>query len=342
MKDEIYIKRCLELAEKAKGNTYPNPMVGCVIVYQNKIIGEGYHHKAGEAHAEINAINSVKNPELLPYSTLYVSLEPCSHYGKTPPCANKIVEIGCRKVVIGTLDPNEKVNGKGKKILEDAGIEVISGVLEKECVGLNKRFFTFHQKKRPYIFLKWATSQDGYLDKNSQPYSIGNAPSQQWVHQLRSEEQAILVGSQTVLNDNPSLTTRLVSGKNPMRIIIDPNLKIPTTYNIFNQEAETLIFNTLTEKTIGHIHYLKIEKENFLKNLVEQLYQNKIQSVLVEGGSYTHQQFLDANLWDEIYTITNPNLLLKNGTKAPKINFPSDNTINLRDNILAHFKNPNP
>ena len=197
MTDQIYMKRCIELAKKALGKTYPNPLVGSVIVYQDTIIGEGYHHKAGENHAEINAINSVKNKDLLKESTIYVSLEPCAHYGKTGPCANKIVEIGFRKVVIGTLDSHEKVNGKGKEILENAGIEVVSGILEKECQELNKRFFTFHQQKRPYIILKWAQSNDGFLDKDFKPTSISNSLSKQFVHTLRSEEHAILIGTKT-------------------------------------------------------------------------------------------------------------------------------------------------
>jgi diaminohydroxyphosphoribosylaminopyrimidine deaminase/5-amino-6-(5-phosphoribosylamino)uracil reductase len=208
MNHEFYINRCIELAKKALGNTYPNPLVGSVIVYNNKIIGEGFHQKAGEPHAEINAINSVKDVTLLKESTIYVSLEPCSHFGKTPPCANKIVETGFKKVVIGTLDSNEKVNGKGKKILEDAGIEVVSGVLEKECQDLNKRFFTYHQKQRPFVILKWAQSQDGFLDKDFKPTQIGNPLTKQFVHQLRSQEHAILVGTNTAITDNPSLTSR--------------------------------------------------------------------------------------------------------------------------------------
>ena len=215
MTDETYIRRCIELARKALGNTYPNPLVGSVIVHHGKIIGEGFHEKAGQNHAEINAINSVKNKELLKESTIYVSLEPCSHFGKTPPCANKIVEIGFKKVVIGTLDSHEKVNGKGKQLLEHAGIEVVSGVLEKDCQALNKRFFTYHQKKRPFIILKWAESADGFMDRDFKPTPIGNALTKQFVHQLRNEEHAIMVGTNTALTDNPSLTTREIAGRNP-------------------------------------------------------------------------------------------------------------------------------
>lgn len=247
MTDEFYIKRCIELAKKAAGNTYPNPLVGSVIVHKGKIIGEGYHKKAGEPHAEINAINSVKDSSVLPESTIYVSLEPCAHFGKTPPCALKLREIGFKSVVIGTLDSHEKVNGKGKQILEDAGIKVVSGVLEKECKDLNKRFFTFHKKKRPYIILKWAQSADGFMDKNFQPYPVSNDIANQFTHHLRADEHAILVGTQTALRDNPSLTVRNVSGKNPVRILIDFDLKVPSDFNIYNREAETLIFNSKKE-----------------------------------------------------------------------------------------------
>ena len=215
MTDEIYMKRCIELARKALGNTYPNPLVGSIIVHNSLIIGEGFHQKSGENHAEINAINSVEKKDLLKESTIYVSLEPCSHFGKTPPCANKIIETGFKKVVIGTLDSHEKVNGKGKKLIEEAGIEVVSGVLEKECQELNKRFFTFHRKKRPFIILKWAESGDGFLDQDFKPTQIGNSLTKQFVHQLRSKEHAILVGTNTALTDNPALTTREITGRNP-------------------------------------------------------------------------------------------------------------------------------
>ncbi|WP_304344368.1 bifunctional diaminohydroxyphosphoribosylaminopyrimidine deaminase/5-amino-6-(5-phosphoribosylamino)uracil reductase RibD [Chryseobacterium koreense] len=315
--DEFYMQRCIELARKALGNTYPNPLVGSVIVHNGKIIGEGYHQKAGQNHAEINAINSVKNPELLKDSTIYVSLEPCSHFGKTPPCANKIVEIGFKKVVIGTLDPHEKINGNGKKIIENAGIEVVSGVLEKECVELNKRFITFHQKKRPYILLKWAQSADGFMDKDFKPYQIGNPLSKQLVHQLRSEEHAILVGTKTALGDNPSLTTREIIGRNPVRILIDLDLRVPGDFNIFNDEAETIILNSKKDLTEENLKFIKIERKNFLKNMMQKLHELQIQSVLVEGGSFTLKQLIDSDLWDEAQITVNEHLFLANGTKAP-------------------------
>lgn len=338
MTDKTFIKRCIELAKKAEGKTYPNPLVGSIIVHNGKIIGEGYHEKAGENHAEINAINSVENIHLLKDSTIYVTLEPCSHFGKTPPCANKIVEIGFKKVVIGTLDSHEKVNGKGKELLENAGIEVVSGVLEEDCKDLNKRFFTFHQKKRPFIILKWAESADGFLDKDFKPTQIGNPLTKQFVHTLRSEEHAILVGTNTALTDNPSLTTREISGRNPVRILIDFDLKVPRDFNIYNEEAETLVFNSLKDSQDKHIKFIKIEKKNFLQNLMEKLYENNIQSVIIEGGSFTLKQFIEANLWDEAIVIKNENLILENGTKAPELDFNYSEKKNFRDNVIYFFK----
>ena len=338
MTDKTFIKRCIELAKKAEGKTYPNPLVGSIIVHNGKIIGEGYHEKEGENHAEINAINSVENIHLLKDSTIYVTLEPCSHFGKTPPCANKIVEIGFKKVVIGTLDSHKKVNGKGKELLENAGIEVVSGVLEEDCKDLNKRFFTFHQKKRPFIILKWAESADGFLDKDFKPTQIGNPLTKQFVHTLRSEEHAILVGTNTALTDNPSLTTREISGRNPVRILIDFDLKVPQNFKIYNEEAETLVFNSLKDSQDKHIKFIKIEKKNFLQNLMEKLYENQIQSVIIEGGSFTLQQFIEANLWDEAIVIKNENLILENGTKAPELDFNYSEKKNFRDNVIYFFK----
>lgn len=339
MQDELYIKRCIELAQKALGKTYPNPLVGSVIVHNGEIIGEGYHHKAGENHAEINAIHSVKNKELIPESTIYVSLEPCAHYGKTPPCALKIKELGFKKVVIGAMDSHDKVNGKGKKIIQDAGIEVISGVLENECIELNKRFFTYHEKQRPYIILKWAESGDGFMDKDFKPYSISNSLVNQFVHQLRADEHAILVGTQTALNDNPSLTVRNVEGVNPVRILIDFNLKVPRDFKIYNEEAKTLVFNSIKEGTENNIHFIKIKKENFLSDLMKALYKEHIQSVIIEGGSFTLQQFIDANLWDEAIVIKNENLKLENGTKAPEFDLKSNKIQEFRDNSIQFYSN---
>ncbi|AZA92362.1 Riboflavin biosynthesis protein RibD [Chryseobacterium nakagawai] len=336
--DELYIKRCIELAQKALGKTYPNPLVGSVIVHNGKIIGEGYHHKAGENHAEINAINSVEDKNLIPESTIYVSLEPCAHYGKTPPCALKIKELGFKKVVIGAMDSHDKVNGKGKKIIQDAGIEAVSGILEKECIELNKRFFTYHEKKRPYIILKWAESGDGFLDKNYKPTAVSNALVNQFVHQLRADEHAILVGTQTALADNPSLTVRSVEGTHPVRILIDFDLKVPNDFNIYNNAARTFVLNAVKEGTEDHIEFIKIKKENFLSDLMESLYKEQIQSVIIEGGRFTLQQFIDADLWDEAIVIKNENLRLENGTKAPEFSLIPYKTENYRDNTISFFK----
>jgi diaminohydroxyphosphoribosylaminopyrimidine deaminase/5-amino-6-(5-phosphoribosylamino)uracil reductase len=339
MQDEFYIRRCIELAQKAIGNTYPNPLVGSVIVHNGKIIGEGYHQKAGENHAEINAINSVEDKSLIPESTIYVSLEPCAHYGKTPPCALKIVELGFKKVVIGAMDSHDKVNGKGKKIIQDAGIEVVSGVLEEECIDLNKRFFTYHEKKRPFIILKWAESGDRFVDKNFKPTQISNSLTKQFVHQLRSNEHSILIGTMTALRDNPSLTTREIFGRNPIRILIDMDLKVPTDFNIYSNEAETLVFNSVKESEEGNIKFIKASRENFLENMLKKLYEFQIQSIIVEGGSFVLQQFIDADLWDETIIIKNKNLILENGTKAPNFENNPFEIKDFRDNIIEFYKN---
>jgi diaminohydroxyphosphoribosylaminopyrimidine deaminase/5-amino-6-(5-phosphoribosylamino)uracil reductase len=341
MQDEIYIKRCIELAKKALGNTYPNPLVGSVIVHDGKIIGEGYHHKAGENHAEINAINSVEDKSLIPESTIYVSLEPCAHFGKTPPCALKIVELGFKKVVIGAMDSHDKVNGKGKKIIQDAGIEVISGILEKECIALNKRFFTYHEKKRPFIVLKWAQSGDGFMDKDFKPTQISNSLTKQFIHELRNNEHAILIGTMTALRDNPSLTTREITGRNPVRILIDIDLKVPADYNIYNDEAETLVFNSVKNSEDGNIKFIKTERENFIEKLIKKLYELQIQSVIVEGGSVVLQQFIDADLWDETIIIKNENLTIENGTKAPKFQHEPFEIRPFRDNVIEFHQNIN-
>lgn len=341
MTDEFYIERCIELAQKALGKTYPNPLVGSVIVHNDRIIGEGFHKKAGEPHAEINAINSVKEEDrhLIPESTIYVSLEPCAHFGKTPPCSLKIVELGFRKVVIGALDSHDKVNGKGKQIITDAGIEAISGILEKKSRELNKRFFTFHEKKRPFIILKWAQSADGFMDQDFKPTQISNSLSKQLVHQIRSEEHAILVGKNTALHDNPSLTVREIEGRNPIRILIDYNLDVPDTFNIYNNAAETIIFNNKKDSTERNLKFIKIEKQNSLKLILEKLYELQIQSVIIEGGRFTLQQFIDQNLWDEALIFKNPNLYLENGTETPNFNFEPEKSENLRGSDLLFFRN---
>lgn len=341
---EKYIKRCIELAENGLGTTYPNPLVGCVIVYENTIIGEGWHKKSGEAHAEVIAIESVKNKELLASSTLYVSLEPCSHFGKTPPCADLILKYKIPNVVIGTIDPNSKVAGKGIQKLKDSGVNVTVGILEKECNELNKRFFTFHKKNRPYIILKWAESSDGFIspkNKSEQkPVWISNDYSRQLVHKWRSEEQAILVGTQTIMDDNPSLTVREWVGKNPIRVVIDKENSIDSSSNVLDNQAKTIVFsNKEVTSNSDTIQYIKI---NFDKNstqvIVEKLYENNIQSIIIEGGRKTIQSFIDANLWDEARVFIGEIKLLE-GTKAPEINRAINSKSGLKNDTLIIYRN---
>ncbi|MBW4362241.1 bifunctional diaminohydroxyphosphoribosylaminopyrimidine deaminase/5-amino-6-(5-phosphoribosylamino)uracil reductase RibD [Flavobacterium taihuense] len=321
---EKYMSRCIELAKNGLGTTYPNPMVGSIIVYEGKIIGEGWHKKAGEPHAEVNAVNSVHDKSLLKKATIYVSLEPCSHFGKTPPCCDLIIKNKIPNVVIGTVDPNIKVAGNGIKKLIEAGIHVTIGILEDECNELNKRFFTFHQKKRPYILLKWAQSQDGFiapLEKlEKKPVWITNTYSRQLVHKWRTEEQAILVGTQTVIDDNPKLNARDWYGNNPVRIVLDQNNRIPEDNAVFDNQTKTIVFtnskNTISKEntTFEVIDF----KQNIAKQIVDSLYKNNIQSVIIEGGLQTLQTFIDANLWDEARVFTGKTFLEK-GIKAPHI-----------------------
>jgi len=328
---EIYIKRCIELAKNGLGTTYPNPMVGSVIVYNNEIIGEGWHRKSGEPHAEVNAINSVKDQSLLSKSTIYVSLEPCSHFGKTPPCCDLIISHKIPNVVIGTIDTYAKVAGTGIKNLIEAGKKVTVGILEEECIELNKRFFTFHNKKRPYIILKWAESEDGFIaplkKEKKQPLWITNEFSRQLVHKWRSEEQAILVGTTTVIDDNPTLTTRDWSGNHPVRIVLDQNNRISKESHIFDNQVKTL---SISKSNINFNNNIAAEIANYLFN-------NDIQSVIIEGGRQTLQTFIDANIWDEA-RVFKGTLSFKTGIKAPiisKKNSKKDKILN--DELLIFF-----
>ncbi|MBX7095045.1 MAG: bifunctional diaminohydroxyphosphoribosylaminopyrimidine deaminase/5-amino-6-(5-phosphoribosylamino)uracil reductase RibD [Flavobacteriales bacterium] len=322
-KHEHYMQRALELAQSGLGLVEPNPMVGCVIVCDDKIIGEGFHHEFGGPHAEVVAIRSVKNQELLQRSTLYVTLEPCSHHGKTPPCSDLIIEKGIPHVVIANSDPFEKVNGSGIEKLRAAGIEVEVGVLAQEGKKLNKRFFTFHQKKRPYIILKWAQSADGYIDKtrdekNNRATKISGQQSQVLVHQWRTQEQAILVGKNTALLDNPYLTARLYSGRQPKRFVFDPHLELSSNLHVFGEEAATYILNYQKKDDLNHLYYRVIEKDNVLESLMNIFYEEQILSVLIEGGTYTLQHFIDAGLWDEARVFTSP-LFIGEGIKSPQL-----------------------
>ena len=321
---EKYIRRCIELAKNGLGTTYPNPLVGSVIVYENKIIGEGWHKKSGEPHAEVNAVNSVKDKSLLKKATIYVSLEPCSHFGKTPPCCDLIIQNKIPNVVIGTVDPNIKVAGNGIKKLMEAGIHVTVGILEEECNELNKRFFTFHEKKRPYIILKWAESQDGFIAPKEKlekkPVWITNPYSRQLVHKWRTEEQAILVGTQTAIDDNPKLNARDWSGNNPIRVVLDQNNRIPKDNYIFDNQVKTILFSKFKqaiEKENSIFEYIDFE-QNIANQIIQSLYQHQIQSIIIEGGRQTLQTFIDANLWDEARIFVG-SVEFKEGTKAPNL-----------------------
>ncbi len=324
---EKYINRCIQLAQNGLGRTYPNPIVGSVIVHNNRIIGEGWHQKAGEPHAEVNAVNSVKDKSLLSKSTIYVSLEPCSHYGKTPPCSNLIIDSGIKKVVIGTVDPFAEVAGKGIKKLMDAGCEVRVGVLEQECRDLNKRFFTYHTKQRPYIILKWAQTADGFLaptpqkDAKREPVWITGKYSQQLVHKWRATEQAIMVGTNTALMDNPKLNTRLWHGKNPVRVVLDRRLRIPQDSHLFDGSVKTLVLTEKLPENKGAknvIFETLVFEGDLPKQVCEILYRHEIQSVIIEGGRETLQTFISAEMWDEARIFTGkPHF--KEGTKAPEL-----------------------
>lgn len=307
---EKYIKRCLEIAKNGLGSTRPNPMVGCIIVHNNKVIGEGFTSSYGGNHAEVNAIKSVTDKTLLKMSTLYVTLEPCSHYGKTPPCSDLIIKYQIKNVVIGCIDDNKKVAGKGIKKLRDSGCNVTVGVLEALCKKHHKRFFTFHNKKRPYIILKWAETLDGFIAPDTKdeqkPVWITNSFSRQLVHKWRTEEQAILVGTNTVIQDNPSLTARDWKGLHPIRLVIDKSSKLNKAYAVFNSQAQTISIN----KT--EIDFSK----NVAKEICKTLYSKDIQSVIIEGGLKTLQTFIAANLWDEARVFTG-HRQFKSGTKAP-------------------------
>ncbi|MDB5089871.1 MAG: riboflavin biosynthesis protein RibD [Mucilaginibacter sp.] len=323
---EKYMQRCIELAGLGIGAVSPNPMVGAVVVFEDKIIGEGYHHKYGEAHAEVNAINRIINnfpdaAKLLKQSTIYVSLEPCAHYGKTPPCADLIIKHQISKVVVGCCDPFSQVDGKGIGKLKEAGIEVVVGVLEKECKWLNRRFFTRIQKHRPYIILKWAQTIDGFFapDDNSQHWITG-IESRKLVHQWRSEEDAVLVGKNTVAIDNPQLNVRYAQGRSPKRVVIDRRLELNQNLNVFDQSVETLIFNEVKTDINGKNKYIALEDfDRYVPQyILFQLYLQDIQSVIIEGGARTLNSFIEADLWDEARIFTGEKEL-KTGIKAPSV-----------------------
>jgi len=319
MAHEKYMQRCLELAQKASGFTSPNPMVGAVLVHEGRTIGEGYHHYYGAPHAEVNCLDDVASADrhLIPHSTLYVNLEPCAHYGLTPPCATRIITEQIKRVVVANTDPFGEVNGRGIAILKEMGTEVITDVLRKEGAWLNRRFFCFHTRKRPYIILKWAQTTDGFIgneDKSS--LQITGPESLQLSHRWRTEEAAIMVGHTTALNDNPQLTARLYKGRQPLRIALDRNLSLPHTHHLFNDDAATWIINDREETVSGNVHYVHIPFTNLLPALLSRLFEARILSIIVEGGAHLLNSFIEAGLWDEARVFT-AGLRLEKGVPAP-------------------------
>nr|WP_163418625.1 MULTISPECIES: bifunctional diaminohydroxyphosphoribosylaminopyrimidine deaminase/5-amino-6-(5-phosphoribosylamino)uracil reductase RibD [unclassified Flagellimonas] len=345
---EKYMLRCIELGERGLGTTAPNPMVGCVIVYDQKIIGEGYTSPYGGPHAEVNAINSVKEKKHLSKATLYVTLEPCSHFGKTPPCTDLILKHAIPEVVIGLQDPHDKVAGKGIEKLKASGCNVTVGVIEAECRNHHKRFLSFQEKKRPYIVLKWAETKDGFIapDKKQrnnvpEPFWISNTYSKQLVHKWRTEEQAILVGTNTVLEDNPKLTARNWEGNHPIRVILDKDLKISTDFHVLDKSVKTIVL-TQTDDAFNYINGITYELIDFSKPIAQQvcdaLYRHSITSVLVEGGTKTLQTFINEGLWDEA-KVFNGTTSFHNGITAPKISGTPSENISILSDTLSIFIN---
>lgn len=323
MNHKQHIQQCLELAQKGKGRVSHNPMVGAVLVHNERIIGQGWHERYGHAHAEVNCLSAVADADkaLIPESTMYVSLEPCAHHGKTPPCAERIVAEGIKHVVICNTDPHDKVAGKGIQILKDAGIEVTTDTLADAGRWVNRRFFCFHEQKRPYIILKWAQTQDGFIapaDKSR--FAITNTKSNRLVHKWRTEEDAIIVGFNTACNDDPQLTARLWDGENPLRIVIDKNLALTKNYKIFNQDAETWILNNSKNTIEDNIHYIQMDfSKDIRPQLLQNLYEDGIQSLIVEGGAVLLNSFIQAGVWDEARVFIG-NKLIVSGVSAPELN----------------------
>lgn len=346
---EKYMRRCLELAANGLGKTYPNPLVGSVIVHNNTIIGEGWHRKGGGPHAEVHAVANVKDTSLLPEATLYVNLEPCSHHGRTPPCADMIISKEIKKVVIGNTDPNPNVLGGGIEKLRNAGCEVITDILKEECEELNKRFFTFHKEKRPYIILKWAKTADGFMGPDAdmmnkplgerEPIWITNTLSRQRVHKMRAEENAILVGTNTVLADNPSLTTRLWEGNSPVRVVLDRALTIPTEATVLNNKVKTIVITETESPSDNGCFYETIDfSESVVTQICAVLYKHEIRSVIVEGGAITLQSFIDSGYWDEARVFTGEQRF-KTGLAAPEISGLPVSEESIANDTLQVFKN---
>lgn len=337
--DERYMRRCLDLASMAEGHTSPNPMVGSVIVCDGRIIGEGYHRKAGTPHAEVNAVESVTDKALLCRSTLYVNLEPCAHWGRTPPCAKLIIDSRIPEVVVGCVDTFSAVSGKGIEMMREAGVNVRVGVLEEECRRLNRRFFTYHEKRRPYIILKWAESADGYIDASptsaQRPVWLTNDACRRLVHKQRTTEGAVVIGVNTALLDNPSLTPRMWKGAQPLRVIIDPRLRAPETLTLLSDELPTLILNAERDaelapgKTLRRIDFGR----GGVGAVLDELYRMQIQSIIVEGGSVTLRHFIDEGLWDEAWRYRGK-AYLADGVRAPRLRYDPQEIKQMRTLII--------
>lgn len=327
--EKKYMARCIELAAGGRGYTSPNPMVGAVIVHKGRIIGEGFHRRCGEAHAEVNAIASVKDESLLSDSTLYVSLEPCSHYGKTPPCAELIIRKGIPRVVVGCLDPFPEVSGRGIRMLREAGIEVVTGVMEREAYALNRAFMTAQTKRRPYVVLKWAQSADGFIDRERTDASVpaerlSSSVTLRWVHQARAEMAAILVGTRTALLDNPSLSVRHWAGRSPVRVVLDRRLRIPDTYHLLDGSSRTIVCTEREAKDRENVEYIRLDfSRPVVPELLERLNGLKLDSLLVEGGSCLLNAFIEAGMWDEARVETAPRCL-SGGVPAPALSVRRD------------------
>lgn len=344
--DHLFMKRALELAALGLGTASPNPLVGCVIVYDNTIIGEGHHAKSGFAHAEVNAIESVKDRTQLAQATLYVTLEPCSHFGKTPPCVDRILKEKIPAVVICNLDPFAEVNGRGIKLLQDNGVDVRIGILEEEGRKLNRRFFTSIEKSRPYVILKWAKSRDGFMDIDRKQgekgsYSITSSYTQKFVHKWRSEEDAILVGLNTIITDNPELTTRYYSGKNPLRVIIDPKGQLDAHYKVFTTDSNVLVYSDVSFASSAvsnpYREFIDMSTDS-VGSILESLHRKNIRSLLVEGGRFTLSQFIASQTWDEVRLLTGNKYILT-GMPSPDLCLTPDDVLNFNEDLLEIYFN---
>lgn len=336
--DEKYMRRALQLARQGGGHVSPNPMVGAVVVHDGLIIGEGFHRCCGESHAEVNAIAAVRDHSLLPESTIYVTLEPCSHYGKTPPCAKLLIDNGLKRVVVGCLDPFKQVSGRGIKMLQDAGVEVTVGVLESECKTLNKRFIKAHSAGRPWVLLKWAQSSDGYMASGDGAVQLSTPLTRRLMHRERSMVDAILVGARTVAVDNPSLTTRHWSGSSPLRVVIDGKLSIPDESKVLADGGKTLIFNTVKEEVKENVEWVKIDV--MPQQWLSHLYARGVTSLMVEGGSSILRQFVNAGLWDEMRIEISPVVIGSGGLKAPSVDWRSASSHQEDGNIILVVSHP--